>query len=286
MTDHADSPIRPSVVRRVGLWLGPILFAAILAQPLTPSMRAAADAVVRGEIAKRLATDVGRTEPSTGVSASSEQRMDDYVAARAAWFESEKEQRTRAIVVTAAVTAWVACWWISLAAPLGATSLLPLVLLPLMGALPLKSVAVSYANPNVFLFMGGFMIALGIERWGLHRRIALHIVRAVGVGESRIVLGFMIASGLLSMWISNTATTLMMFPIGLAIIRSLPDIATSDGKKDRSRFPAAGSEAGEDAADDSGGVADEPLASRTWLIRRLRRSNHFRRSQGNAIVTW
>ncbi len=142
-------------------------------------------------------------------------------------------------MVAAAVTAWVACWWISLAAPLGATSLLPLVLLPLLGALPLKDVALNYANPNIFLFMGGFMIALGIERWGLHRRIALHIVRAVGVGESRIVLGFMIASGLLSMWISNTATTLMMFPIGLAIIRSLPEIATGDESNNRSRFPAA-----------------------------------------------
>lgn len=119
------------------------------------------------------------------------------------------------------------------------TSLLPLVLLPLLGAVPLKVVAVNYANPNIFLFMGGFMLALGIERWGLHRRIALHIVGRVGVDESRIVLGFMIASGLLSMWISNTATTLMMFPIALAIIRSLPAITTSRDHAKRSRFPAA-----------------------------------------------
>ena len=151
----------------------------------------------------------------------------------------QTRHRARAIVVAAAVTAWVACWWISLAAPLGVTSLLPLVLLPLLGAVPLKDVAVNYANPNIFLFMGGFMLALGIERWGLHRRIALHIVGRVGVDESRIVLGFMIASGLLSMWISNTATTLRMFPIALAIIRSLPAITIGRDHANRSRFPAA-----------------------------------------------
>ena len=94
--------------------------------------------------------------------------------------------------------------------------------------LPVRDTAVNYADPNIFLFMGGFIIALGIERCGLHRRMALHVVNLVGTGQATIVLGFMIAGALISMWISNTATTLMMLPIGLAVIRSLPDLTDDD----------------------------------------------------------
>jgi len=91
--------------------------------------------------------------------------------------------------------------------------------------------AASYADQNVFLFLGGFIIALGIQRWGLHRRIALHIIHAVGVDPPRVVLGFMVASAFLSMWISNTATTLMMLPIALAVISALE--GTAGKKQDR-----------------------------------------------------
>lgn len=117
-----------------------------------------------------------------------------------------------------ASTAWIATWWICESIPIPATSLLPVVLFPLTGALDTSKVTPSYANHLVFLFMGGFMIAMAMEKWNLHKRIALAIILLIGGGPRRIILGFMVATGLLSMWISNTATTMMMTPIGLAVI--------------------------------------------------------------------
>ena len=118
----------------------------------------------------------------------------------------------------AAVAALMAVWWITDAIPLSATALLPLVLYPLLGIMEGKKAAPLYVNSTIFLFLGGFMIALSMERWALHRRIALWIIRKVGGGPSRIVLGFMAASAFLSMWISNTATAVLMVPIALAIV--------------------------------------------------------------------
>jgi len=120
---------------------------------------------------------------------------------------------------TAAVGLLMAVWWMTEALPIAATSLLPLLLFPLLGILPMREAAAPYANPLIFLFLGGFLIALAMERWDLHRRVALRTIRAVGVRPSRVVAGFMIASAGLSMWISNTATAMMMLPIGLAVIR-------------------------------------------------------------------
>lgn len=120
-----------------------------------------------------------------------------------------------------AVTVLMAIWWISIAIPIPATSLLPLVLFPLLGVMDSGATAAAYTNNNIFLFMGGFILALGVQRWGLHRRIALHIVHAIGTNPSRMVLGFMLATAFLSMWISNTATALMMLPIAMAVIASL-----------------------------------------------------------------
>ncbi len=117
-----------------------------------------------------------------------------------------------------ASTIWIAVWWISEALPIPATALLPIVLFPMTGAMNTASVTPSYANHLVFLFMGGFMIALSMEKWNLHRRIALNIILLIGGGPKRIILGFMVATAFLSMWISNTATTMMMVPIGLAVI--------------------------------------------------------------------
>jgi sodium-dependent dicarboxylate transporter 2/3/5 len=125
---------------------------------------------------------------------------------------------------TLAVTLLMAAWWISLAIPIAATSLLPLVLFPVLGVLPSSDTAAAYANNNIFLFMGGFILALGIQRWGLHRRIALQIVRVIGSNPARMVLGFMVATAFLSMWISNTATSLMMLPIALAVIFSMREV--------------------------------------------------------------
>ncbi|TYO97952.1 SLC13 family permease [Desulfallas thermosapovorans] len=120
-------------------------------------------------------------------------------------------------LVLAAVV-WIAIWWITEAIPIPATSLLPIVLFPLLGVQDVKSTTASYGDSTVFLFMGGFFIAAAMERWNLHRRIALNIIKLVGTGPKTIILGFMVATAFLSMWISNTATAMMMMPIGLAVI--------------------------------------------------------------------
>ncbi len=138
---------------------------------------------------------------------------------------------------TAAVTALVACWWITEALPIPVTSLMPLVLLPALGILPGKVVASQYAGDPIFLFLGGFLLAIAIEQCGLHRRVAVLVIRIMGTGPSRSVLGFMLASALLSMWISNTATTLMMLPIGMAVIRAMEGRLRSD--RDRANFTVA-----------------------------------------------
>jgi len=134
---------------------------------------------------------------------------------------------------TAALVVLMAVWWMTEAIALPVTSLLPIVVLPVLGVLPLHDAAAPYAHPTIFLFMGGFMIALAIEHWGLHRRIALMTVLAVGTEATRLVAGFMIATALLSMWISNTATTVMMLPIGLSVIGMLA------GHRDGHPTPAA-----------------------------------------------
>jgi sodium-dependent dicarboxylate transporter 2/3/5 len=121
----------------------------------------------------------------------------------------------------AAVAVLMACWWITDAIPLFATALLPMVLFPALGILSGKATAPVYVNSTIFLFIGGFMIALTMEKWSLHKRIALAIIRIIGGGPSRVVLGFMVAAAFLSMWISNTATAIMMVPIGLAIVHRM-----------------------------------------------------------------
>ena len=125
-----------------------------------------------------------------------------------------------------AVTLLMACYWLTNAIPIYATSLIPLVLFPVLGILTAKDVSKTFIDHTVFLFFGGFVIALGIEKWGLHRRIALKILAFVGGSPRRVVLGFMIATSFLSMWISNTATTLLMIPIALSLAISLRESET------------------------------------------------------------
>lgn len=124
---------------------------------------------------------------------------------------------TREAWLTAGVALLMACWWATEALPIAATSLVPIVLFPILGVVPIKAATSPYANPLIFLFLGGFMVAIAMERWNLHRRIALGVISFVGSHPQAIVLGFMVATALLSMWISNTATTMMMMPIGTSV---------------------------------------------------------------------
>ncbi len=117
-----------------------------------------------------------------------------------------------------AATTWIALWWITEAIPIPVTSLLPMVLYPLGGVMSIEQAAEPYSRPIIYLFVGGFLIALAMEKWNLHKRIALTIISMVGTNMRRVLLGFMLATWFLSMWISNTATTVMMLPIALSII--------------------------------------------------------------------
>ncbi len=119
---------------------------------------------------------------------------------------------------TAAVAALMAVWWITEAIPVYATGLLPLALFPLLGVISINDAAAPYANPLIFLFMGGFMIALAMQRWGLHKRLALKLLTVTGTGARSLVGGFMLATALLSMWVSNTATAMMMLPIAVSVL--------------------------------------------------------------------
>jgi sodium-dependent dicarboxylate transporter 2/3/5 len=118
---------------------------------------------------------------------------------------------------TAAVAVLMAIWWMTEAVPIPATALLPLGLFPLLGVLDAANASAPYASELIFLFMGGFFMAVTMEKWGLHKRIALRIMAFVGTSPNRLILGFMLATAFLSMWISNTATAAMMLPIGLAV---------------------------------------------------------------------
>ncbi len=122
-----------------------------------------------------------------------------------------------------ACTLWIAVWWISEAIPIPVTALLPIPLFPLTGALDLAETTASYGHRYVFLYIGGFVLAIAIAKWNLHRRIALTILSAVGTDLAMLVLGFMLATALMSMWISNTATTVMMLPIGMALVGQYVD---------------------------------------------------------------
>ena len=139
----------------------------------------------------------------------------------------------------AAVAVLMAVWWLTEAVPVAATALLPLALFPLLGQGSMTAVAAPYANPLIFLFMGGLMIALAVERWGLHRRIALSVLTRVGTRPRQLVGAFMGVAAGLSMWISNTASTIMMLPIALSVIaivvtagteRAAEDGETEDGE--------------------------------------------------------
>ena len=156
-----------------------------------------------------------------------------------AWFFPTPEGLAPEAQRVGAIGLLMAIWWITEALPIPAIALLPVALFPTMQIMGSQEVTDQYANHIIYLFMGGFLIAVTMERWKLHRRIALNIVNLVGVSPSRIILGFMIAAAVLSMWISNTATAMMMVPIGLAVIKQAMSVMGERGAPVQSNFATA-----------------------------------------------
>lgn len=132
----------------------------------------------------------------------------------------------------AAVAVLMAFWWMTEAIPVYATALVPLVLFPLFGINSVGTTAESYGHEIIFLFLGGFVLALALERWGLHKRLALNVLAAVGSRPGRVVAAFMAVSAFLSMWVTNTATTIMLLPVAVSVIRMLPGDELDDGSVD------------------------------------------------------
>lgn len=188
-----------------------------LRPPVTPSEGQQAPPPSRGERCRRIIGLIAGILAAIAVyhlmPADAVDRVTAVMPEEAATKVSEEGLR---LVAAAAVLMPV--WWMTEAIPLAATALLPLVIFPLFGVDSFKSTATPYASGTIYLFMGGFMLALAMQRWNLHRRIALLTVLAVGTKPKRLVLGFMLATGFLSMWVSNTATAVMMLPIGTSIL--------------------------------------------------------------------
>lgn len=131
-----------------------------------------------------------------------------------------------------ALTTWLSIWWILEVLPLGITSLLPIVVMPMMGTLTIAKVTSSYTDPNIFLFLGGFAIAIAIEKWNLHERISLGIISFSGSTVNGLIYGFMFATAFLSMWISNVATVMMLLPIGMAIVYKIISLLKQEASHD------------------------------------------------------
>ncbi len=140
---------------------------------------------------------------------------------------------------TAAVGMWMATWWATEAIPVPVTAFLPIVLFELLGITTLRDAAAPYANPIIYLFLGGFMLALALERWNLHRRIALAVLERTGTDGRRLIGGFMIVCALLSMWMTNTSTTMMLLPIVLSVIGVVHDNVTDLDDQQRDDFQVA-----------------------------------------------
>lgn len=149
------------------------------------------------------------------------------------------ENVSHAATATAAVATLMAIWWATEAIPVGATALLPIVLFPISGIASISDTTPSYAHPTIYLFLGGFVIALAIERAGLHRRVAFLVFHIVGMNGRSLVWGFMLSAALLSMWISNTSTTLMLLPIVMSVVVVIRDTVPSLSKREQGNFETA-----------------------------------------------
>ncbi len=143
------------------------------------------------------------------------------------YFMPAPEGLSQAAWVTAAVAAWMAVWWSTEAIAVAATALLPLVMFAPLGVMPMQAAAAPYAHPTIYLFLGGFALAAAIQQCGLHRRIALFILSFVSASARAVILGFMLVSAVLSMWMTNTSTTMMLLPIAVSVIAAMDSQATS-----------------------------------------------------------
>jgi len=157
------------------------------------------------------------------------------------WFATAGAAIPHDARVVLALAIWMAVWWMTEAVPLSVTALLPLVVLPPFSGLTFATLASPYASGILFMFMGGFMLGLALQRWGLHRRIALSVLTLAGSGQRQLLGGFMLVTALLSMWMSNTATAMIVMPIGLSVIQACydPSQADSRGTQPASGFGAA-----------------------------------------------
>ena len=149
------------------------------------------------------------------------------------------EGLSQAGVYVAAIGLWMAIWWATEAVPVAITAFLPLIVFPILGVAPIGEIASPYAHPIIYLFFGGFVVALAIERCGLHRRIALGVFRLVGTNARALIGGFMLAAAIVSMWISNTSTTLMLLPIAVSVVTVIGETMPELGVKERSNFGLA-----------------------------------------------
>ena len=151
--------------------------------------------------------------------------------------DPDAEYSHHAMRVVAATTVLMATWWMTEAIPLAATALIPIAVFPILQIATFSEVGSPYASATIFLFLGGFLLALGLQRWNVHRRIALGIVLLVGTSPKRLILGFMIATGFMSMWVSNTATAVIMLPIGISVLHLTAE--TVGGHRNQQKFATA-----------------------------------------------
>ena len=141
--------------------------------------------------------------------------------------------------IVAGVGLWMAMWWSTEAIPVAATAFIPLVSFPLLQVMPIKAVAQSYAHPTIFLFLGAFLLALSVEKWALHRRIALSVLVRTGTDGRKLILGFMMAGALLSMWMTNTSTAMMLLPIATSVAAMVIEKSSGVSDDDKKAFQVA-----------------------------------------------
>ena len=141
--------------------------------------------------------------------------------------------------IVAGVGLWMAIWWSTEAIPVAATAFIPLVSFPFLQVVPIKAVAQSYAHPTIFLFLGAFLLALSVEKWALHRRIALSVLVRTGTDGRKLILGFMMAGALLSMWMTNTSTAMMLLPIATSVAAMVIEKSSGVSDDDKKAFQVA-----------------------------------------------